>query len=325
MDNLITFGTVAEMLGIMSKDPMKFMRTSQVIGFDPEKRLFGQASVLDYNSTDGSAQFARNTVFLHKVLITRAEKGGINGFLTATNRLDDDIVNGIFASIGNKLCTFPPDGHLRYKFSAPMNTTLTSYYYEDSKVKRVDTTEPQTLTMAPIMDMQNVRHPDGTQQLHTLVGSQIYSCAITRGNITNGAPFKWKKAGEALCLLSLPGAKPGETNLMIGTENGVILGQDTIHGTEKFRIESITVDSENSTVYYRTGNYIYGFPMKDKFTRVADKPRLVCEVPQGFPWMLAGPAVFTENTPGILFTAWEKAGKTYNHSYKTMPTTPPNN
>ncbi len=322
MRNYINFGTVAEMLGTLSRDPMKFFRTSQVIGFENNRRLYGPAYVLDFDkATDkGDTQFNGDLVFVHKAIITKAEKGGVNGFITTTGRIDEEIVNGIFASINSKLCEFPADGHLRYKFSAPANTTMTAYYYEDGRTKMVSTSDAQNITRAPVLDLQNLRHPDGTQTLHGLVGNQVYFCSVSRGTITNGSQFKWTKGNEALCMLSLPGLKNGEANLMIGTEKGILFGQGRISGTEMFRIETITVDSEGNRVYFKTGDTVYAIDMKDKFTRPLGNPYKVCDVPQGFPWMLTGPAVYTNNNQGMLFTAWEKTPeKVFNHSYRTVP------
>lgn len=326
METRLIYPNVAQFLVEVGNNPMQTFRSTELIGFTPDQGLRGQVYTRNYQGKKLAAKdpLPPNLVFIQKTVLFQPEpstQNKLGSFVLANGDLPPIIAYGINEVVQLDQVTFPYDGHLRWRTSAPNNDKLTGYLTQNGTMK-IDPAQFDLDSVA--IDMQMVRIA-GKYHLHTLTRKgTVYQGVITPENITFNKLPQIKTIRDGVnCILTVP--QRNETIMVIyGTDQGLFVNDDRLFGTEKLKVLDLVVDSENPRIFFRTfDGQIYACPVDQTFS-VKGNPIKINDVIRPTEQLFAGPAVSINDLPALLAIDWnqDNSGLTYHKRTISVPNLP---
>jgi hypothetical protein len=320
METRLIYPNVAQFLIDVGNNPMQTFRSTELIGFTPDQGLRGQVYTRNYKGKKFSENetLPPNLVFIQKTVLFQPEppmQSKLGSFVLVNGDLPAIIAHGITEVIQTAQVTFPYDGHLRWRTSAPHNDKLTGYLTHNATM-RIDPTQFDLDSVA--IDMQMVRIA-GKYHFHTLTRKgTVYHGIINPDDITFNKLPQLKTIRDGVnCILTAP--QQNQTILVIyGTDQGLFVNDDRLFGTEDMKVIDLVVDSENPRIFFRTfDGQIYAMPVDQTFT-VKGPPVKINDVIKPSEQLFAGPAVSINNQPALLAIDWNQNNNGLTYDKRTI-------
>jgi hypothetical protein len=324
MEKKNIYPNVAQFLVEVASDPMKAFRALEVIGFTPPEELRKQAVYTRrYKRMSYKEALPDNLVFLQKTVFFQPKtQTPMTGFLLAQGgELPNIFLHGVAELIKPNDLTFPKDGYLRWRASAPITGKMVGYLlHNNGGILKID---PETMGLdSEVVDMQIIQ-TKGIYALHLLTKKgTVYGGLIE--NLQNNLIDVQQVQTGVNTILTVP-HNDQTIKVFYGTDKGIIVNDDLLMNTGNHRVVDLVVDSEEARIFYKTQDgKIFAIPVDNNYS-FTGTPIAINDVIKPTEQLFAGPNVRIGNQPALLLIDWDKDehGHTYQRREITIPSLTP--